>query len=576
MTMQHVLFPDADICGEESLFFRRSGKTLAMPGILRFKELEQVEFDTYFNAVSIGKWLKYTSLQTLTLRLQLKGSFIVWIRQRERYTHGTIVKTITQYSVTCGEREEMAFPVPYLEGNGLIYFSLQAVGDNAELYGGEWHGEFEKTQAVKLGVIFCTYKREQYVLRNLNRLREYDVFVVDNAGTLPEDCCKHLYRNPNLGGSGGFARGMYEVAKLPEYTHVLLMDDDVAVHPESVYRTQTLYTALKPEYRGYLVGGAMFRLDHPVYQHEAGCRLLTGTMGISVSKSGRLMSDPEQCLLNEFEETCDHNAWFFCAFPVELCRGDQLPLPLFMQWDDVEFSLRQNKRFIHMNGLCVWHEDFEAKLYFGGRVYYAHRNSLIVFASHGIGIDAKRFLKGVKNYVLRELLCQRYKIAESILDGIADFLKGVDWLKGLDAAAKHNEFSANGYKLEDPETLGVAISWDDLENAILLDDKSRLRRFFRLLSFNGLFRRPDKVAVTHMQRARPVHFYRAASGVYYDMQSRKAFVTQRSKGETFRLLRKYRAVRKQFLKAYKKVAAEYQARRGELTGVAFWEGQFKG
>jgi hypothetical protein len=77
-----------------------------------------------------------------------------------------------------------------------------------------------------------------------------------------------------------------------------------------------------------------------------------------------------------------------------------------------------------------------------------------------------------------------------------------------------------------------------------------------------------------MQRARPVHFYRAASGVYYDIQTRKAFVTERSKSETFRLLRKYRKVKRQFIKQHKKAAAEFQERRGEITSVEFWKGQF--
>jgi hypothetical protein len=174
------------------------------------------------------------------------------------------------------------------------------------------------------------------------------------------------------------------------------------------------------------------------------------------------------------------------------------------------------------------------------------------------------------------LLCQRYTIAENIIDGISDFLKGVEWLKQLDSEAMHKELVAKGYKQEPLEKLGVSVCWEALEDAIRLDDNGRAQRLLRLLTFNGLLMKPNKVAVTHMQRARPVHFYRASSGVYFDMQSGKAFVTERSKKETLRLLRKYHTTRNLFLKQYRKVAAEYRERRGELTSVEFWEGKFDG
>lgn len=574
MIIQHILFPDADICAEEELFLRKSEKTLCMPGILHFKELGFAEFNTYFNALSIGKWLKYTSIKNVSLKIKLEGSFIISICQRERYAYETAARTLVQYKIDCIEKKDKIFPVPVLEGNGLIYFTLQAISDGSEFYGGEWVAEFEEVQKVKLGIIFCTYKRDQYILRNLDHLKDYHVFVVDNAGTLPEGCCENLYRNRNLGGAGGFARGMYEISKLPEYTHVLLMDDDVVVHPESVYRAEILYITMKPEYRSHLIGGAMFRLDIKEYQFEAGGVAMRDETELTALKHGLRMHDPECCLMNEIEENCDFNAWFFCAFPIELCKGDQLPLPLFMQYDDVEFSLRHNKRFIHMNGICVWHEGFGTKIHFGGRMYYIHRNCLITIASHNMAFDPKQFMRATKSVILRELLCQRYLTAEHILDGILDFLKGIDWLKALDSENKQKDLVSNGYQVDYPEALGVAVSLKELESSVHLEGMSKRLRLLRAMTLNGLFMKADKVAIMHMERARPVHFYRASSAVYYDIETRKAFVTHRSRKETLRLLRKFYTVRRQFFKKYKKISAEYFARRGELMSVEFWEGQF--
>ena len=46
-----------------------------------------------------------------------------------------------------------------------------------------------------------------------------------------------IVTNPNLGGAGGFARGLWEHRRRGQATHVLFMDDDVAFEPEVIART---------------------------------------------------------------------------------------------------------------------------------------------------------------------------------------------------------------------------------------------------------------------------------------------------------------------------------------------------
>ncbi len=43
-------------------------------------------------------------------------------------------------------------------------------------------------------------------------------------------------RQPNLGGAGGFTRGMYEVSGINEHANLILMDDDILCEPESILR----------------------------------------------------------------------------------------------------------------------------------------------------------------------------------------------------------------------------------------------------------------------------------------------------------------------------------------------------
>lgn len=574
MILQHILFPNPDICSEETMFFRRSeGAYFSVDHeVISLDKGAVTQFDTYFNAVSIGKWLKYTAIKSISLKVKVKGSGIMSVSQLDRHHHGFVRTALAQRSVNNTQSQEISIDVTQLSGFGIIYLSVQALDDGFEFCGGNWEAEFERTHDAKIAVLLCTYKREEFVRRNLERLRDYDVFVIDNAQTLAPDTGEHIIPNRNLGGAGGFARGMYEIARLPEFTHILLMDDDVKVHPETVYRVQTLYQTLKPEYADYLIGGAMFRLDLPQIQVEAGV-VINPDLTIARLKYGFNLSDPAQCVLNEFEEYCDINAWFCCAIPTKLLADNQLPLPIFFQWDDVEFGLRHRGRFIHLNGICVWHESFEAKM-FNLRWYYGYRNQLICAAVHGISPPPKVFLKALRTSLLRELMCMRYKTAEMILDGVEDFLRGPEWLLSLNPEKKNREVIEKCYQLQEPDKLGVRIKWDDLENSIRRNDNSKFHRLFRLLTFNGLPFKANRTVVTSMHDARPVHFYRAGTAIYFDTFTRKAFVIKRDTGEAKLLWRRWLNLSKEFRQRYAAVLYEYLSKHKTFTSVTTWERYF--
>ena len=51
----------------------------------------------------------------------------------------------------------------------------------------------------------------------------------------------HIVQNKNTGGAGGFTRDLIEILDANnagmEITHVLLMDDDIVIDPESLLKT---------------------------------------------------------------------------------------------------------------------------------------------------------------------------------------------------------------------------------------------------------------------------------------------------------------------------------------------------
>ena len=93
-------------------------------------------------------------------------------------------------------------------------------------------------------------------------------------------------------------------------------------------------------------------------------------------KHGLDMRLLDSCLYNEYEEYTEFNAWWYCCFPLKVVREDNLPLPIFIRGDDLEYGLRNMKTLILLNGICVWHEPFENK-YSSYLEYYIVRNQLI-------------------------------------------------------------------------------------------------------------------------------------------------------------------------------------------------------
>lgn len=89
--------------------------------------------------------------------------------------------------------------------------------------------------------------------------------VIDNGRTLvPEQWNSDkitIHPNKNVGGAGGFTRGMIESMEQPEdITHVLLMDDDVIILPESIRRMYYLLSMLSQNLMNTLSVGQCFAM----------------------------------------------------------------------------------------------------------------------------------------------------------------------------------------------------------------------------------------------------------------------------------------------------------------------------
>ena len=435
--LQNIIYPSTDNCTEESLYFKRFGdiRYSLADDFIGMEEDSMLLFDTYFNGFSMSKWHKYTNVENVFLRLRLKGKFRISLLYKEKQASQILEKIVEEaYVDTDGISKYIDCEFNTEKTEGQYSFCLLSLQDDSIFYDGFYYTNLpqDKMQNVNLSILICTYKREKYIYRNLNMLKKnifeqrkngladhLKVLIIDNAKTVNLDHVEcegiYLFKNKNTGGTGGFTRGLIECLSNPEFeetTHVLMMDDDVILQPESIFRTYRLISLLKSGYADSFVGGAMIRTDKQWLQTEAGGSWNSGYL---VShKQGVDLRTLDGCLFNEIEEKCDFNAWWYCAMPFGVVNGENLPLPVFIRGDDVEYGLRNMKHLILMNGICVWHEPFEFK-YSSSMYYYIIRNQLIDNAVHQLRYSKREFMKDFRIKFFREIFTLRYKNARLLL-----------------------------------------------------------------------------------------------------------------------------------------------------------------
>lgn len=595
VTLQHLSFPKPGICTIEEMYFRRGAQAYYAwsEDVINFDRDGFAEFDTYFNGCSAEKIFKYTVAKKIIIRLKLRGTFRITLMRKEKLGPQIMTEFISEQVIsTSGKIADVELPFDCKNTAGMYCFKLLATENGCKFFGGEYVADIPASdvQKIKIGIDICTFKREKFVEKNINSLNEafltnknsplygnLEIFISDNAHSLPKNLQSghvHIFENKNVGGAGGFTRGLIEMIRDGNprgITHALIMDDDIVIQPEVIFKTYALLSVLKEEYRHAFIGGAMFRLDRQNIQVESGA-IWNGGAVVS-RKSGLDVRTLDACLYNELEETVDYNAWWYSVVPIENVRADNLPLPIFIRGDDAEYGLRNTKKLILMNGICVWHEPFENK-YSSSMYYYIFRNRLIDNSVRGVNFTKKRLLKELKEHIYNELFCLRYKNVDLLLRGIEDYFRGIDWLKTQDGEALHKKVMADGYKLKFVDELDFDFSYPLYEQMLHIPQdkgfKGFVKKVIMRLTFHGLFIPADKEKIVPTIGVVPRQLIRTKRALNYDLCSKKAFITEKSVKEALSLYSRYRKVVRLIKRRYAKMYRQYNARGSELTSLAFW------
>lgn len=578
--LQPILFPNSEIVGEKELFYRQCGIGYCVgEDKLEIGCGNTVDFNTYFNAFSCSKWRKYTKVRSVSVVLEICGNAeITLFHNRILYgaVHSEIVGT---YNICVPERRFLSLDFGELRDCGNFSFTVTAKNSPLIIYSGKYVSNLPcENRQVKLAIAFTTYKREEYIWRNLksivslndNRIHTY---VIDNASSLNLESCEQytIIRNKNVGGAGGFSRAMMQIVddNIAEgYTHVILMDDDVLIDTRILLRLCDFLRVLKTEYRGDFIGGAMFRKDWHFMQIESGALWNRGE--IHSVGHGLDMRDPLSCLKNDEEQSVDYNAWWFCVIPISYIRNDNLPIPLFVFNDDVDFGLRNNAHIIMLNGICTWHDAFESKIS-AMRLYYENRNRLIVNSVHHLQYSTKELICKLKHDLITELFLYRYSNAKAIMAGVEDFLKGPEWLCDLNAEDFNNLVITRNRKMDPISDLHCEFNYDWYRLCCTIQDCDCLHKWVRILSLNGLLLKSDRFIILPLYANRPVQGYRAKEILYYDEITNKGYICKKDIGEIKKCFKKFRSIKRLIKKRYQLIVGQYEKMYPYMISRELWE-----
>lgn len=589
MILQRIELP-ASPDMEKSLYYKIPGKAVTVEnGVFAFSEGSILDFLTYFNTFSASKWQKYTQVKTVNFTFDFCGHLSVAVYHEKYIGSVKVSKLLRRMELKSETEVTHTMNLGKLPDEGIIGVTFEAHRDGTRIWNG-FYGTADSLDVsdIHIGIGICTFKREMYVERNMNLLKQmildnpkalsqghYSVCISDNAGTLDEAAIMHssirVVKNKNLGGVGGFTRAMLEhMHSGRPLTHVLLMDDDAMIEPAALERTYRFLTVLKPEYEEYVLGGALIRLDQPTIQYESGAKWNRGD--IEALKMNYDLSQLEYVVRNELEDAVEYVGWWYSCIPVSQIKESQLPLPLFLHRDDIEFGLRA-KGFILLNGICVWHEAFQNKLP-GAVEYYDIRNLGIINAIHYPDYNKRAFKKELFIAVSSNIGKYRYKYVSLNLKGAVDFLRGFEWFYQADTMAVHQSLSRYNYVSRPLEAyLGYhGLTKTDLENYTQEGEIPSLPvRLFRIISMNGTFfptkSRKPKVAIPWPNI---YDLYRRSEVIYVDNNGKGVGVKRSAKNLVkayIQLFKVFRLIDRRFDDACR----EYRVNYEKLIQEDFWK-----
>lgn len=411
-------------------------------------------FGTYFNAFPASYWRRWTRVREVTLTVATKGEGTIVVN---RSSVNGRSRRVASKVVTGPAKSTFTLPVTAFGDGGWYWFDAYAGAQDLKVLGAVYsapedlarvRGSFSIAMTTMNKVRYC-FENIRTVAQSPQLLELLDVmYVIDQGSDRLRDHADELaeleeamggklrvIEQGNIGGSGGFSRGMYEACIAEKSTYVVNCDDDISIEPISLERLVTFADfATKPT----LVGAHMFDLNNRTSLLAFGeivdrWRFHYGLANDDSKYNHDLAEHPLRATRWMHRRVdVDYNGWWMCLIPTDVVREIGLSLPVFIKWDDAEYGLRAGNAgypTVTLPGAGVWHVSWgEKDDLVGWQAFFHERNRLIAALLHSPYERGGRLVKESHFMDIKHIISMQYYTQTGRLMAQRDVLAGPDHL----------------------------------------------------------------------------------------------------------------------------------------------------
>lgn len=483
--LQQLVLPDTTFNAPDEMYLRGAFNDGVMlrrdKTSIDFFKGAKFSFDTFFSGLTVSLWQHSCHVDDVSLFLEGHGRVVI---QLCLHTPDCKNQVLDEKELVLSHEKSVEFCVTEWAqlNEGILFPTVFAIEDG-QITSGGWVTQTVPQRDVELAAVVTHFNRQQFVVPAMKRLKaalqnaaghHISLFVVDNSNNLDAEEMPgvNVLPNRNLGGAGGFTRGLMEATDLG-YTHCLFMDDDASCEAESVRRAYQLLSFSKSD--KLAVAGALLRAREPNRLLEKGAcfdglvkplkNSLDMTSAADLVQAERSVSKP------------DYGAWWFFAYNIS--QVEHMAFPFFVRGDDIIFGMLNDFDIVTANGIACWGEDFSVKsspmsTYLDTRHYLVHQlshlnGSVLSTIIHPI----KLFISGALSY--------NYSSARCVSYAVRDVAQGSQfWVDNIDMSAVRKRIS-----LLQPDEKLVPLDGVSYNPAHITTEETWLRKLVRLITLNG-------------------------------------------------------------------------------------------
>ena len=351
-----------------------------------------VSLCTFFNAFPAGYWARFTDVKYVQLSFSVSGKGVSEVWKSDAAGRDS---RLWREPFEGDASFSPAFGIGGMAEGGYLWLDIHAE-EASILDGASWQvpASFAKARQDACIATFNSPRSAARAIGAAGRAGSVQkVFCIDQGSSAAmEDPAfasaaraltglKYI-RQKNLGGAGGFARGMREAMK-GEDEYFVLMDDDAFPEGETLERIDEFQKHCSSP---VIVGAGMLHSDSPSSLFTFGEVINWEKIWYAPALDLGYNHDFSALPLREsprLHRRCgeDYNGWWLCSIPRTAVEKIGLPLPIFIKFDDIEYGLRAKNAgipSISLPGTAVWHPAWHLKDQTRGWVeYFAERNRFL-------------------------------------------------------------------------------------------------------------------------------------------------------------------------------------------------------